>query len=170
MTYYGIPEAFAWSREWADEVKADELAEGTRIIHDHAIWTVDQVREARSGNPDLREVLIIPATGKRRGGDIRAVMVPREHHPVCASCGGLWPCREHRMHIEGQRIMLALRYQCGSCGKSVRGMSSQFTTPEGISRIYHWAKKYGRCRQAAMAEAQRCGLRLLSDGRATPDA
>lgn len=91
MTYYGLPEGWRYAHEWADQVRAADLAEGVSIIHDHELWTVDQVRpQARNGNPDLREVII--KRGRRVGGDVHTVLVPREHHPVCSSCGGLWPC------------------------------------------------------------------------------
>lgn len=149
--------------QWSTRVQAADIREGMTIVHDRELWTVDFVGYARDGNDRFRFLRISnPNHRKPLIGETSHVIVLNEHHPVCSRCGGLWPCLEHDRSKEGDRIMWDLANACSHCGDPVNGgwKTAEFTTPEGIRRRYHFAKKYVRCRLAAAAEAQRHGLTL----------
>src|SRR5262245_54764839 len=39
------------------------------------------------------------------------------HHPRCAECGELWPCREERLDFETRRLACDLDDRCAHCGE-----------------------------------------------------
>ena len=151
---------------YAIVTNVENLREGDLVVYEQAAWEIAHLNTYRD-DPDKRSMrLRDPRDFNRvvKGVVTGGMLVLEPHYPVCGVCSGLWPCIEHRRDREGKNMILKLEHSCACCDGQVTGKDATFTTPDGIRRRYHWAKKYGRCRQAALAEAQRCGLELVDDG------
>jgi hypothetical protein len=97
-------------------------------------------------------------------GDTRADLLP-VHHPRCAECGELWPCRDERLDTEARRFLAELDNRCAHCDQPIGGAWSESFFDGVTTRRYHLAKNYrpgGKACRTALAEA-RASLPGLGD-------
>jgi hypothetical protein len=113
------------------------------------------------GHPDLHRLDVLhegaPWSIRIRGN--ASVTVLPTHHPVCGSCGELWPCREERLDQAAARFATELDHLCAHCGESVAGRHWASFFDGVTTRRFHTAKKYrgpdGRQCAAALDHARR---------------
>lgn len=86
-----------------------------------------------------------------------------QHRPVCAHCGGSWPCEHVQMHREMRRALDEESSLCVVCGKAEGNtMEIRRETPDGIVMArYHTAKSRKSCRAALIRAASEDDLRSL---------
>ena len=94
-----------------------------------------------------------PVTGARTHYSVNRWVMVRvipEHHPVCSSCGGLWPCRENLIGIHVRNEADKLNRACVVCGKEDgwRIATVKVETPDGVMETRYHTRKGSPCRTA----------------------
>lgn len=95
-----------------------------------------------------------PRTGKRCHYTIPGLWtgfeVIADHHPVCSSCGALWPCREHVLDNYVRDESRRLGRSCVVCGKDDgwRIADVKSDTPDGVVVERFHTRKGTKCRTA----------------------
>lgn len=156
---------------WSNRKSVDDLASGETFlvldIDGRILWS-DYWHMDRHGVLRLAtfiervdERLHVLVDGNRYSTTIlrhgvSVVAIP-PHHPVCADCGEVWPCRDERTAVAAQRLTATLDDMCAHCGQPIGGAWST-TVSDGLTRKrFHEAKKYRhdgvRCVDAAAKAA-----------------
>lgn len=78
-----------------------------------------------------------------------------EHHPVCAHCGGLWPCRPAAIDETADSETRHVAMACVVCGKTGgdRWAEIRVETPEGVTTARYHTRKGSPCRKAYLRAA-----------------
>lgn len=140
-------------------VTTSNLREGQLVAWAHRVWRVVSVeqldedkREEEGRGMNVRRpwrvVLANPSSVNRDEVALGVGQYPsrihmfteEEHYPVCAGCGGAWPCRELHLRDQAQRAAArARRYElagvCPACEEPVTPRQLRQTWPVNL---YHW--------------------------------
>lgn len=76
-----------------------------------------------------------------------------EHRPVCAACGGAWPCAERRATDVQARQAHRLTLACWSCGKDAKSATGFGVMTQGRGLVLaRWCglAKHRRCHEVGM--------------------
>lgn len=132
-----------WSEE--DTTRHDEATQAGQMIDliGPSTPTILEVMPP-DGQGEPEELLF----GCRLGG--WTVHLLADHHPVCAQCGELWPCRHVHAAREARRFAGRMRMTCVCCGKQVASRYGQVVTqtPHGPVAALYCTRKGTRCRRA----------------------
>lgn len=111
--------------------------------------TVISVEDA-PGGMTVRVELVNGMRGTGKALSTRGWQVLTEHHPVCASCGGLWPCRDQTIANVARRHAQSLDWGCVICRKPIRNRvgTVRHHTPDGLTFSRYHTNKGSRCRRA----------------------
>src|SRR5207302_8642360 len=95
--------------------------------------------------------VIDPATGKRSHYRCRPsarVLLLETHHPKCAECGGLWPCRDNLIEIHLAQAAQRMDRECVVCHRADgwRVAEVRTETPDGVAVARYHTRKGSRCR------------------------
>lgn len=131
-----------WSEE--DTVRFDQAMQGGHtvdLIGPSVPTIVEVVPPDGQGEP--AEYLF----GCRVGG--WTVLLLADHHPVCAQCGELWPCRHVYAAREARRFARRMQETCVCCGKQVGSRYARLVsqTPDGPAVSLYCTRKGTRCRR-----------------------
>ena len=130
-------------------VSTKNLTPGQLVAWNHRVWRVTSVEELQpGGRRPWRLVLGNPTSVNRDEVSLGVGHHPShihaftedEHYPVCANCGGPWPCRElHSREQAKQDAARARRYElpgvCPACEEPVTPRQLRQTW---LVNLHHW--------------------------------
>lgn len=131
-----------------------------RVVEVNPVPEIDQTDQERKWSSPPHYV-VLERRGKRRHIKVNLFgwlhTIDPVHHPVCATCGLLWPCEHVVTESEIAAFADRLKRLCAHCSDEVTNGQFRVTFPAetegGEPVIYHGRQKNG-CGAAAVAYAQ----------------